>query len=70
MVNTDNQWRDFHPLADHMTKLGNFTMFSVFPISLQLMFDQTLRNVIVCLMISQKLHKKSCTNELACCSVY
>ena len=66
--------RDFHPLADHMTKLRNFTKgeireFSVFPFSLQLMFDQTLSSLIVCLMILQKLHTTNrSTNELACCS--
>ena len=50
--------RDFHPLADHMTKLRNFTgEILAFPFSLQLMF-QRLSNLIVCLMISQKLHTK------------
>ena len=43
---------EFHPLADHMTKLRNFTKgeireFSVFPFSLHLMFEQTLSNLIV-----------------------
>ena len=38
-------------------ELNNFTKgeiheFSVFPFSLQLMFDQTLSNLIVCLIIS------------------
>ena len=37
--------------------------FSMFPFSLYLIFDQTLSNVIVCLMIShnyiQKLHKRA-----------
>ena len=44
-----------------MTKLRKFTEIrglSAFPFSIQLMFDQTLNNLIVCLMISQKLHKK------------
>ena len=55
---------DFHPLADHMTKLRNFTKgeireFSTFPFSLQLMCDQTLTNLIVCLMISLKTTYKS-----------
>ena len=50
-VNVD-QWRDFHPLNDHITKLKNFTKFSLFPFSLHLMFDQTFSNLIVCLMIS------------------
>ena len=67
MVNTVwvnvNQGHDLHPFTDHMTKLRNFTKkeiceFSAF--SLHLMFDQTLSNLnlIVCLMISQKLHTK------------
>ena len=30
--------------------------FSAFPFSHHIMFDQTLSNLIVCLMISQKLH--------------
>ena len=56
--------RDFRPLADHMTKLQNFTKgeiceFSAFPFSVHLMFDQTLSNLIVCLMISQKLLTKA-----------
>ena len=74
-VNADHRC-DLHPLADHMTKLRNFTKgeireFSAFQFSLHLMFDQTLNNLIVCLMISQKTttHKSS-TNELACCSGY
>ena len=65
MVNTVrvnvNQERDFHPLADHMTKLRNCTKGEIFhrPFSLQLMFDETLSNyLIVCLVISQKLHKR------------
>ena len=65
--------RYFHPVADHMTKLkkfGEICEFSVFPFSVQLMFDQTLSNSIVCLMISQKNTFKSCTNELAGCSGY
>ena len=63
--------RDFHPLADHMTKLRNFTMeenrdCSAILFSLQLMLEQTLTNLIVCLMISHKRKTyKSCTNELA-----
>ena len=62
-INADPE-RDFHPLTDHMTKLRNFTTkddireFSAFPFSLQLMFDQTLCNLIVCLLNSQKLHTK------------
>ena len=54
---------DFHPLADHMTKVKNFTkeenrVFSAILFSLQLMLEQALTNLIVCLMISQKLHIK------------
>ena len=35
-----DHWRDFHPLADHMTKLRNFIKveireFSAFPLSFQ-----------------------------------
>ena len=50
-VNADHG-RDFHPLADHMTKIQHFTNceileFSAFPFSLRLMFDQTLSNLIV-----------------------
>ena len=57
-VNADHG-RDFHPLSDHMTKLRNFTKefffyFSTFRFSLQLMLEQALTNLIVCLMISQK----------------
>ena len=54
---------DFSPLTDHMTKLRNFTKrenrdFSAFRFSLPLMLEQALSNLIVCLMISQKLHTK------------
>ena len=54
---------DLHPLANHMTKLRNFTKdeildFFAFQFSLQLMLDQALTNLIVCLVISQKLHAK------------
>ena len=62
MVNTVQvNGHDFHLLVDHMTKLQNFTKgeireFSEFPFSLHLMFDQTLSNLIVCLMVSKKLH--------------
>ena len=53
--------RDFHPPADHMTKLRNFTKsenhdFSVFRFSLHATLEQALSNLIVCLIISQKLH--------------
>ena len=65
MVNTvrvnGDQGREFYLLTNHMTELQHFTKievheFSVFPFSFHLMFDQTLSNLIVCLMISQKLH--------------
>ena len=61
-VNADHG-RDLHPLADHMTNLRNFTMeenrdFLAFRFSLQLMLEQAVTNLIVCLMISQKLHIK------------
>ena len=61
-VSTDHQ-RDFRPLDDHITKLQHFTKgeireFSPFPFSLDLMFDQTLSNLIICLVISQNLHIK------------
>ena len=67
-VNADHGC-DFHRLADHMTKLRNFTQeenrdFSAFRYFLQLMLEQALTNVIVCLMISQKnyiqkLHRRA-----------
>ena len=61
-VNADHG-RDLHPLADHMIKLGNFTQeenrdFLACRFSLQLMLEQALTNLIVCLMISQKLQTK------------
>ena len=61
-VNADHG-RDFNPLADHMTKLRNLTKgenhdFSAFRFSLHLMLEQTLSNLIVCLMFSQKQHTK------------
>ena len=68
--------RDFIPLANHMTKLKNFTkgencvIFQHFKFSFHLMLEQTLSNLMVCLMISQKTTYKSFTNELACCSGY
>ena len=54
---------DFNPLADHMTKLRNFTKrknhdFSGFKFSLHLIFEQALSEIIVCLMISQKNYMK------------
>ena len=50
--------RHFHPLANHMIKLRNFSKeenhdFSAILFSLQLMLEQALTNLIVCLMISQ-----------------
>ena len=65
MVNTvgvmADHGRDFNTLADHMTKLQNFTKgenrdFSAFQFALHLMLKKALTNVMVCLMISQKLH--------------
>ena len=59
-VNADHG-RDLHRLANHRTKLRNFTKgenrdFSAYRFSLQ--FEQALTNIIVGLMISQKLHIK------------
>ena len=66
-----NHGRDFSPLADHMTKLNNFTMaknldFLAFRFSLHLMLEQfnSLSDDFT------KSTYKSCTNELACCSGY
>ena len=62
-VNADHKReRDFNHLANHIIKLRNFTkgeispkeIFSPFRFSLHLMLE--LCNLIVCLMISQKLH--------------
>ena len=60
-VNADHG-RDLHPLADHMTKLRNFTKeenrdFLAFRFSLQLILEQAITDLIVCLMILQKLLK-------------
>ena len=40
MANTADHGHNFHPIADHMTKLRKFIKgkFSAFPFSLQLMF--------------------------------
>ena len=68
-VNADHG-HNLHPLADHMTELQHFTNeenrnFSAFRFLLQLMLEQALTNLIVCLMISQKknyiqkLHKRA-----------
>ena len=46
-VNADHG-RDFHPFTK-----GEIREFSAFPFSLALMFDQTLSNLIICLMVSQ-----------------
>ena len=61
-VNADHG-RDFHPFADNMTMFRNFTKeenhdFSTFRFLVQLMLEQALTNLIVCLMISLKLHIK------------
>ena len=61
-VNADHG-HDLHLLANHMTQLTKFIKeenydFSAFRFSLQLMFEQALTNLTVCLMISQKLHTK------------
>ena len=61
-VNADHG-RDFNPLVGHMIKLRNFTMgenrdFSAFLFSLHLLVEHALSNLIVCLTISQNLHKK------------
>ena len=58
-VNADHG-RDFHPLADYMTKWRNFTKeenrdFSAILFLFQLMLEKTLTNLIVYLIISQKL---------------
>ena len=67
MVNTvrisANHGRDFNPLTDHMTKLRNFTKgenreFSAFRFSLNFKLDIFKIYLIVCVMISQKLHSK------------
>ena len=64
-VNADHGC-DLQPLADHVTKLQHFTKeenqdFSAFRFSLQLMLEQALTNLIVCLMFHknyiQKLYK-------------
>ena len=74
-VNTDHG-RDFNPIANHMINLRNFTKsenhaFSAFRISLHLMLEQALCNLIVSLMVSHKQTTyKRCTNELAYCSGY
>ena len=65
-VNADHG-RDLHPLADHMTKLRNFTKeehrdFSANLFSLQLMLEQPLTDDF------QKTTYKSCINELERCS--
>ena len=51
--------------ANHGCDLqGEILEFSAFPLSLQLMFNQTLNNLLVCLMISQKLHTKVAQTNL------
>ena len=59
-VNADHG-RDLHPLTSHdkVTKFHQENCdFSALRFSLQLMLEQALTNLIVCLMISQKLHTK------------
>ena len=59
-VNADHGC-DLHSLADHMIKLKHFTKeedFSAFRFLLELMLEQAITNLLVCLMISQKLHAK------------
>ena len=56
--------RDLRPLADHITKLRNFTKednrdFSAFRFSHHLMIEQALINLTICLMISQKQQRAS-----------
>ena len=46
-----------YPKLQHFTKV-EIRELSALPFSLHLMFDETLRNLIVCRMISQKLHTK------------
>ena len=69
-VNTDHGC-NFHSLANHMTKLRNFTRgenrdFSAFRFSLQLILEQfnSFPDYFT------KTTYKSCTNELVCCSGY
>ena len=74
VVNADHG-RGLHPLADHVTKLRNFTKeenrdFSAFRILLQLMCKSALTNLTVCLMISQKNYIQKLYNEVACCNGY
>ena len=62
-VNAD-RGRDLHPLANH---LQNFTKeenrdFSAFRFSLQLMFEQALTNLIICL-IMRRVNQGSCVNR-------
>ena len=74
LVNAYNG-RNLHPLADHMTKLRNFTKeenldCSAFRFSLQLMLEQALTNLIVFDDFTLKTIHKSYTNELECYSGY
>ena len=54
--------REFHPLANHLTMLNNFTKGKIPVLPFSLKFDQILSNLIVCLMISQNLHSKVAQN--------
>ena len=66
-INADNG-HNLHLLADHMTQKKNFIKeenhdISAFRFSLQLMLEEALTNLAVCLMISpnciQKFHKRA-----------
>ena len=54
-VNSDHR-RDFHPLADQVTKCHQG--YSASPFSFQLVFHQIVTNLIVFLTISEKQHTK------------
>ena len=57
-VNADHG-RHLHPLADHVTKLRNFTKEQSRFFSISIFTSvKASTNSIVCLMISQKLHTK------------
>ena len=67
MVNTvrvsANHGRDVILSLTTIKKLRNFTKeenrgFSAFRFSLHLMLEQALSNLIICMVISQKLHTK------------
>ena len=61
-VNADYERDLSHQLHDKVKKKftkGENRDFSAFQFSLQLMLEQALTNLIVCLMILQKLHTKA-----------